>query len=199
MGGKATKSKSDLASVNLVSSKWDEEGIARSLAATRRKFLRIPGRSDMNDRYYLNFDHLVFEERQCSNDGFLIQHAVKTFFRTLLNGIILEVVADNGNIIATDCAVDFEMRAMYLSVQDVKRRILLDDIEGILSKDELRRMGIGTSNEIYLNEACTTLVIKKEQYLTFRFDTVRMRQYFEACLQALIASRLGATSRDIAK
>jgi len=169
-------------------SKWDEEGIERSIAAARSKYLA----PNTYDQHYLNFDRLMCRRKsgQVDTDQFLIQYAVKTFLRTLLNGIVLEVVADNGSTIATDCSVDFEMRAIYLSVQSVKRRILLEEIEAVLSSEELSRIGIVTSNEAYLNQCCTTLVIKDEQFLTFKFDTVRMRKYFEVCLQALIVARM---------
>eukprot|EP00397_Hematodinium_sp_SG-2012_P058955 GEMP01075069.1.p1 GENE.GEMP01075069.1~~GEMP01075069.1.p1 ORF type:complete len:278 (+),score=63.37 GEMP01075069.1:224-1057(+) len=148
------------------------------------------------DNVQLNFDELRTKKNA---NNLLVEHSVRAFARTLSNGMMLDVVSDEGMIIPTTISMDFEMLSVTLTAQALKRTIMLEHIEAVLSVAEMDHWGIRTSNNGYLTDNCATLVIKNEMFLSFKFDTLRLREYFQTCLQALVVARTGSGSKLASK
>lgn len=119
--------------------------------------------------------------------GQLLREAIMTFVRTLMRGVVIEVLLDDGNVLLPECSLNFELTHLILDVQDAQRAIPLCDVECVAALDDLRRGHILTTIQPHLDERCCTLVVKDCEFVTFRFDTVRLREYFQTCLRVLIA------------
>merc|ERR1719265_1877855 len=112
--------------------------------------------------------------------------AFQSFMRTLNQGVQLELLLDDGTSIHVEGSLDFPVANLVLTVNDVQRSVALDDIERVLGPQEAKEFG--TSNHGHLNDGCVTFMLKSTHFLTFVFDTPRLREYFEACFKMLVAS-----------
>merc|ERR1719336_2250100 len=74
-----------------------------------------------------------------------------------------------------------------LDVNEAQRSIPLQDVESVATPHDLRRRNILTSIQPFLDDRCCTLIIRGFEFVTFRLDTERHREYFAACLALLIA------------
>lgn len=118
-----------------------------------------------------------------------------TFIRTLLRGICIEVLLDDGSCLFPETSLNYELTHLILDMNEAQRSIPLRDVEGIVSPKELEARNILTSIQPFLDERCCTLIIRDFEFVTFRFDTARLREYFSTCLLMLI-SRDGETAPE---
>lgn len=116
----------------------------------------------------------------------VLNQALRCFMRSMMQGVQLELLLDDGSSIHVEATFDIPISNLLLSVNDVHRSVALDDIDRVLGPQEAKEFG--TSNHGFLNERCTTLMLKSSHFLTFVFDTPRLREYFQACFKTLIAS-----------
>lgn len=124
----------------------------------------------------------------------LLRDAMMTFIRTLLRGICIEVLLDDGSSLFPEASLDYELAHLILEVNEAQRSIPLRDVEDVVTPEELRARNILTSIQPFLDERCCTLIIKEFEFVTFRFDTKRLREYFATCLLMLISR--GEDGRD---
>jgi len=124
----------------------------------------------------------------------LFQQVLRSFVRSLQVGVEVQVLLDNGNAVPVEASLTEDLSRLVLRVRDVERDVGLDDIEKICGPEEARENG--TTNAHFLDECCATLVLGSEQFLTFTFENKRLREYFEACLKALIAARSAAVKHN---
>lgn len=122
----------------------------------------------------------------CSQGALLLNEAMASFIRTLLRGICIEVLLDDGSIILPETTLNYELTNLTLNVNEVRRTIPLADVESVASLQDLERRDILTSIQPFLDERCVTLVMRDCQFVTFRLGTERHREYFAACLALLI-------------
>lgn len=118
-----------------------------------------------------------------------------TFIRTLLRGICIEVLLDDGSCLFPETSLNYELTHLILDMNEAQRCIPLRDVEGIVSPKELEARNILTSIQPYLDDRCCTLIIRDFEFVTFRFDTARLREYFSTCLLMLI-SREGEAATE---
>lgn len=116
----------------------------------------------------------------------LLQEAMATFVRTLLRGVCIEVLLDDGSVLFPEVSLNYDLTHLVLDVNEVQRAIPLQDVESIASAHELERRNILTALRPFLDHRCCTLIIRGLEFVTFRFDTERHREYFAACLELLI-------------
>merc|ERR1711933_261759 len=83
-----------------------------------------------------------------------------------------------------------------LKVKEVCREILLDDIECV-SGPEDETEDSSNSNCEHLSDCCTTLVLSSTHFLTFSFENRRLREYFEVCFRAILASHLTKSRSEV--
>lgn len=117
----------------------------------------------------------------------LLAQARRCFMRSFIQGVQLELLLDDGSSIHVEGTFDFPVTNLVLSVNDVQRSVALDDIERVLGPEEAKEFG--TTNHGFLNERCTTLMLRSLHFLTFVFGTTRHREYFQTCFQTLLATR----------
>jgi hypothetical protein len=137
-----------------------------------------------------------------SNEPQLVQEVMMSFIRTLLRGICVEVLLDDGTVLLPEASLNYELTQLILDVSDDqaqqrttdgamiqgRRNILLKDIETVATPSELARMNIMTSTQPHLDDRCCTLIIRDFEFVTFRFDTERLCEYFASCLKILITA-----------
>merc|ERR1719502_1349902 len=127
-------------------------------------------------------DTISLEEPQ------LVQEAMMTFIRTLLRGICIEVLLDDGSVLLPEASLNYELTHLILDVNEARRTIPLKDVESVATPADLEQRNILTSIQPYLDERCCTLIIRDYEFVTFRFDTERLREYFSSCLRMLISA-----------
>merc|ERR1719329_50882 len=110
-----------------------------------------------------------------------------TFIRTLLRGICIEVLLDDGSSLFPETSLNYELTHLILDVNEAQRSILLSDVEDVVTPQELQARNVLTSIQPFLDERCCTLIIREFEFVTFRFDTERLREYFSTCLLLLIS------------
>jgi len=119
--------------------------------------------------------------------GPLINEAMSTFIRSLLRGICIEVLLDDGSVIFPETSLNSELTHLTLDVNEVQRAIALRDVESVATARELRTKSILTSIQPFLDDRCCTLILRGFEFVTFRLDNERHREYFSACLALLVA------------
>lgn len=122
----------------------------------------------------------------------LLQMCLRTFARALLRGIRMSVLLDDGRTLLTEASLDSELTHLVLHMPNVQCPVALRCIEKICSPDEVSAGAVLTTNQAYLDERCTTLVLRGGQFLTFVFEASRSREYFEMCLKVVILAKGGA-------
>lgn len=119
----------------------------------------------------------------------LIQEAMATFTRTLQRGVCIEVLLDDGAVLFTETSLNYQLTHLKIEVNEARRIIPVKDIDAVATPRELELKCICTSIQPYLDERCATLVIRDYEFVTFRLDTERHREYFAACLSVLVGRR----------
>mmetsp|Transcript_49464 Transcript_49464/g.78268 ORF Transcript_49464/g.78268 Transcript_49464/m.78268 type:complete len:229 (-) Transcript_49464:50-736(-) len=132
----------------------------------------------------------------------LIQEVMMSFIRTLVRGVCIEVLLDNGSVLLPEASLNYELTHLILDVSEDqmrqrttegvhvpgRRSIPLADIENVATPSDLSKMNIQTSTQLYLDDRCCTLIIKDYEFVTLRFDTERLCDYFASCLRILISA-----------
>lgn len=126
----------------------------------------------------------------------LLQMCLKTFARALLRGIRMSVLLDDGRTLLTEASLDSELTHLVLHMPNVQCPVALRCIEKICSPDEVSAGAVLTTNQAYLDERCTTLVLRGGQFLTFVFEASRSREYFEMCLKVVILAKGGGAATE---
>lgn len=119
----------------------------------------------------------------------LLQVCLRSFARALLRGIRMSVLLDDGRTLLTEASLDSELTHLVLHMPNVQCPVALRSIEKICSPDEVTAGAVLTTNQAYLDERCTTLVLRGGQFLTFVFEAFRAREYFEMCLKVVILAK----------
>jgi len=129
------------------------------------------------------------EERRC------LQASLRAFTRALLRGISVNVLLDDGRTRLAEARLDSELTHLVLHVPHAQHPVALKCIESVCTPDEAVSAGgvIDMPNQAFYDERCTTLIIRGGQFLTFVFDSLRTRGYFEMCLKVLILAKGGGT------
>lgn len=120
-----------------------------------------------------------------------LELAMQCFVRTLHNGVEVRLLLDDGTVIVAEASLNFQVTRLTLRVNQIERSIPLGDISQVCGPESAK--DLGTTNGRFLDERCVTLVLPEDQFLSFDFDNAREREYFEACLRALIATRAKST------
>lgn len=118
-----------------------------------------------------------------------LQACVRTFTRTLLRGISVSVLLDDGCTCLAEARMDSELTHLVLHVPNAQHPVSLRSIESVAPPEEAWLPQVGGARLGQLDLCCATLLIEGGQFLTLVFDTPRTREYFEVCLKVLILAR----------
>merc|ERR1719392_120356 len=113
----------------------------------------------------------------------------------MLRGICLEVLLDDGSVLVPQASLNYELTHLALNMNEAQRLIQLKDIESVATPQDLKKRDMLEMIRPHLDERCCTLIIRDLEFVTFRFDNERHREYFAACLTLLIA-RIGSSGDD---
>lgn len=119
----------------------------------------------------------------------LLQQALSQFTRTMQHGIEAQVLLDDGQLLKVTVLLDVNATHLTLRVNEAEKNVALADIEQVCGPDETHEAC--STNREYLSDCCVTLVMSSTHFLTFSFDTARMREYFETCFKALVFAHHG--------
>jgi len=175
------------------------------LSAVSRPFSWTSDGPDLNDETY---EEVSAQQAQEASGGrcplrrphmeadteMVLDQALRSFIQSMQYGIEVEVVLDDGQLLGVELSLDARATRLLLRVREVERDIPLDDIVRICSPEQVPTSTV--SNREHLHEGCSTLMLSSTQFLTFSFDTPRLREYFEACMQALVASHQACSLGD---
>eukprot|EP00928_Gymnodinium_smaydae_P010375 TRINITY_DN13901_c0_g1_i1.p1 TRINITY_DN13901_c0_g1~~TRINITY_DN13901_c0_g1_i1.p1 ORF type:complete len:373 (-),score=72.58 TRINITY_DN13901_c0_g1_i1:42-1025(-) len=118
-----------------------------------------------------------------------LKACLRQFTRTLLRGIRIRVLLDDGRTLLTDASLDSELTHLVLYVPNKQHPVALSSIESVRVSTEVSRSEELAGNHQFVDDRCTTLIIRGGQFLTFVFDSRRVREYFEVCLKVLVLAR----------
>eukprot|EP00929_Paragymnodinium_shiwhaense_P040904 TRINITY_DN21287_c0_g1_i2.p1 TRINITY_DN21287_c0_g1~~TRINITY_DN21287_c0_g1_i2.p1 ORF type:complete len:273 (+),score=44.80 TRINITY_DN21287_c0_g1_i2:105-923(+) len=118
-----------------------------------------------------------------------MQKALKAFTKSMQEGLEVFVVLDDGTMLSVTLALDQDVTALTLQSAQAHKHIQLAEVRKVLAPEEVQLHLATVTNAAHLNERCTTLLLGTSQFLSFAFGTERLREYFEACLKALLVSR----------
>merc|ERR1719421_168832 len=104
----------------------------------------------------------------------------------MVRGITLEVLLNDGAVLLPECSLNLEVTHLVLNDDDVQWAIPLIDIEHVAVLDDLRRENIVTTIQPLIDDRCCTLVVRDCEFVTFRFDNMQIREYFQMCLRVII-------------
>lgn len=121
---------------------------------------------------------------------FMLDQVLDPFINTMQRGAEMRVLLDDGKLLDVEASFDMGLTRLILGVKEVTRDILLADIERVSGPEEVEESC--TTNTEHLSECCTTLVLSSTHFLTFSFETKRLREYFEVCLRSILASQRAA-------
>lgn len=119
-----------------------------------------------------------------------LQEILKHFTRELIRGVSVAVVLDDGTSVECMMKLDPALTQFSMRVAETYRNVPLATIQQVCSPEETRLLQ--TPNQHYLDVRCATLVLQdgqNSQFVTFRFDTVPVREYFCTCLRVLRMAR----------
>lgn len=119
-------------------------------------------------------------------DTQLVQGALSTFVRSMRAGVILEVLLDDGSTLAPEATLNADLTLLTLSVNQAEGHIPLKEIECIASLVDLEQKGLLEFMQPHLDAHCCTLILESSEFVTFRFDNERHREFFAACLTLLV-------------
>merc|ERR1719329_1229375 len=125
----------------------------------------------------------------------LLQASLHTFTRALLNGVCMRVLLDDGRTLFTEASLDSDLTHIVIHMTNSQRPVALRSIERLCSPEEVVRGGVQTTNADFVDARCCTLLLQDGQFLTFAFDAVTTREYFETCLQVLLLAKGGLSKR----
>mmetsp|Transcript_109443 Transcript_109443/g.304503 ORF Transcript_109443/g.304503 Transcript_109443/m.304503 type:complete len:243 (-) Transcript_109443:24-752(-) len=134
-----------------------------------------------------------------ADDDGLVREALATFVRTLVRGLCLEVVLDDGSVLLPQAFLNYDLTHLTLHMNEAQRSIPLQDVDSVATPSELRARNLDLAIHPHIDERCCTLIIGGREFITIRLDNERHREYFAACLTLLVsrsanAKREGATA-----
>lgn len=116
-----------------------------------------------------------------------VDKVLEAFIRTMQRGADMGVLLDNGNVLDVEASFDSSLSRLSLRVQDIERDIMFEEIERVSGPEETAETA--DTERKHPSELCTTLVLSSSHFLTFCFETQRMREYFEVCFRTILASQ----------
>lgn len=127
---------------------------------------------------------LVMEKQRSA-----LQAILSRFTKDLLRGVLLEVVLDDGSHVECQCCLDTHISHLTIRAGEAVRTVSFAQVEHVCNAEEVQELRTG--HEFYIDDLCATLVLRESQFVTFRFDTVLMREYFTMCLGILRMAKHG--------
>jgi len=126
-------------------------------------------------------DYVALDEEQKVKQMLKLQDMVKSFVREMLQGVLLDVVLEDGSLMTCRCRMDNRLVVLSLQVREVLREIRMLDIQEVCSGDELERINTTTP----LDDLCVTLVMVNDQCVSFKFRDTLSREHFATSLKIL--------------
>lgn len=152
-------------------------------AASEKKFLNEPPpfsvRSVKSDS--TTSEAMSMSEEQKTAELTALKGMMTEFVKELLQGIILNVVLEDGQLVPCLCSLDHGLGTLALRLSEVVRQIKLVEILEICSGRELRHLRTPTP----LDDLCVTLVLKSDMCVSFKFKTIENREKFATSLKVL--------------
>merc|ERR1719188_1975276 len=110
-----------------------------------------------------------------------LQTMIRDFVKEVLQGVVLDVVLEDGSLLPCRCTMDNRLCIVSLQVRDIVRHIRMTDIQEICSGKELQNIHTTTP----LDELCVTFAMSNDQCVTFKFKDVPAREHFSTCMKVL--------------
>lgn len=143
---------------------------------SRQTFLQVPP----------EFDAVKKSAAGCKDQQLSLQKLIRGFTRSLLRGVCLNVLLDDGRTLLTGAALDSDLTHLVLHVPNMQHPVSLSSIEDLCAPSSVVEAARMMKSLTVSGERCVTLVIRGGQFLTFFFEAPRIREYFEFCFKIVI-------------
>merc|ERR1711937_1061654 len=106
----------------------------------------------------------------------------------LLRGVSMRMLMDDGRTLPTEVSLDSELTHLVLQVPHAQHPVALASIESVNRSTDVQDCFVAVSPHV-LEDRCTTLIIHGGQFLTFVFESVPVREYFETCVEFFVLAQ----------
>lgn len=125
--------------------------------------------------------YVSLTEEQKAREMMKLQNMIREFVKEVLQGVYLDVVLEDGQLMSCRCCMDNKLSIISLQVRDIVRQISMTEIQEICSGKELRNLRTTTP----LDDLCATLVMSNDQCVSFKFKDIPAREHFATCMKVL--------------
>jgi hypothetical protein len=125
--------------------------------------------------------YVSLTEDQKAREMMKLQNMIREFVKEVLQGVYLDVVLEDGQLMSCRCCMDNKLSIISLQVRDIVRQISMTEIQEICSGKELRNLRTTTP----LDDLCATLVMSNDQCVSFKFKDIPSREHFATCMKVL--------------
>lgn len=121
----------------------------------------------------------------------MFQEAMKFFLRSLLQGIVAELVLDTGQVVSVEFSLDLDAENFIMvNKRHIRKSIPIQDVRAVEPPHEKWPVAK------HADSKCISLLLPEEQFITLRFLTVRGRKFFAACTRVLVVAALRERSAE---
>jgi len=124
---------------------------------------------------------MTLTEEQKAQEMAQLQTMIRDFVKEVLQGVVLDVVLEDGSLLPCKCTMDNRLTIISLQVREIIRHIRLIDVQEICSGKELQNIHTTTP----LDDFCVTFAMSNDQCVTFKFKNVAAREHFSTCMKVL--------------
>lgn len=120
----------------------------------------------------------------------ICQTVVRAFVRSMLRGVLVSLVLDDGGSLPTLCSLDRRLEHFELQAKGGPQVVLpFRDIAMVCTQDEMHAVSGAIPGGATLDACCVALMLSGRRFLALRFGAPRTREYFEVSLGVLMAAR----------
>lgn len=116
----------------------------------------------------------------------LLKESLQSFTRSMVSGVCMRVLLDDGRTLFTETSLDSDLTHLVLNMTNMQRPVALRSIETVCTPKDMMEQDLQVSNQGFLDSRCTTLLLRDGQFISFVFDTVQTREFFEVCMKLLM-------------
>lgn len=129
------------------------------------------------------FRHLASKHRP-EEQRRLLKATLQAFTRAMVSGVCMRVLLDDGRTLLTETSLDSDLTHLVLHMANAQRPVALHAIESVCAPDDMTQEFVANQNFVDLR--CTTLLLRDGQFISFVFDSVRTREFFEVSMKLLL-------------
>merc|ERR1719359_1284806 len=111
-------------------------------SSEEKKMLHVPPDFSVRsvDSASTGSGYVSLTEEQEAKEMMKLQNMIREFVKEVLQGVYLDVVLEDGQLMSRRCCMDNKLSIISLQVRDIVRQISMTEIQEICSGKELRNL-----------------------------------------------------------